>query len=246
MRNFGSYLWRAFCIKKLVRVLQVDQVNIMNDSNLSVEGKTKNITLRFVLAWILGTLFLVSGLILLFSDPIVGVAFILCSFLMLPPATDFLKKKVGFSLSGGLRFVLVVVLICIAVGTAAAGKNNTGAGNVGSTASANTQSTQAPIVVSASTLSTAYQGNEVAADAKYKGNLVQVNGIVYNVGKDITNTPYVELQAGQYDPFGIQCFFSQDDEAALAQVSSGQSITLEGTVSGKEINVLVEGCRIVN
>ena len=109
-----------------------------------------------------------------------------------------------------------------------------------------TQPSQTPIVVSASKLSTDYQSNEVSADAKYKGNLVEVTGTVYNVGKDIMGNPYVDLQSSEYDPLGVQCMFSQSDEAALGSISKGQEIALEGTVSGEVItDVVVNGCQIV-
>lgn len=105
--------------------------------------------------------------------------------------------------------------------------------------------TKPAIKVSAITLATAYKDNEVAADAKYKGQIVEVTGIVDTIGKDILDTPYITLGTTQYSFENIQCMFSKSDEAQLATVTKGKSITLRGEVSGKLVNVQVNGCSIV-
>ena len=102
------------------------------------------------------------------------------------------------------------------------------------------------IVVSAVRLYGDYKENEIAADAKYKGNVVKVSGIVNSIGKDILSTPYVTLAADQYGFSTVQCMFSRQDEPVLAQVSKGSSITLQGTVSGYTIlTPIINGCQIV-
>lgn len=224
----------------------------MNNSNPSSEVKTKNITFGLVFAWILGVIVGIVGIITLFTQPIVGIILVISALIALPPVSKFTKEKMHFSLSGGLKVSAVIILLIVAIAVASKGNSSSVATNTtGSVASVATNSStptpvqsQVPIIVTATKLSSDYQSNEVSADAKYKGNLVQVSGTIYNIGKDIMDNPYIELQNGPYDPFGVQCMFSQSDESKLANLSKGQTVTLLGTVSSKVINVLVEGCQI--
>ena len=103
------------------------------------------------------------------------------------------------------------------------------------------------IEISAVKLSREYNENKVSADIKYKDKYVRMNGIVNDIGKDILDDPYVTLKGIETLLFGIQCMFSHSDEPQLANLTKGQSITLEGSVSGEMIgNVIVRGCKIVN
>jgi len=109
------------------------------------------------------------------------------------------------------------------------------------------ETTQTPAIkVSAVQISQDYKDNEVAADAKYKGKLVEISGIVDTIGKDITDTPYIALKSYEYAIIDkIQCMFSKSDVEELSQVKKDQQITLQGEVSGKLGNIIVRGCEIV-
>ncbi len=107
-------------------------------------------------------------------------------------------------------------------------------------------STEQPIVVTATKLLADYKANEVAADATYKTKLIEVKGTVSTIGKDILDAPYIALTNGEpYSIESVQCMFAKTDEPQLATVTKGQSITLQGRVSGKLGNVLVRECKIV-
>jgi aspartyl/asparaginyl-tRNA synthetase len=94
--------------------------------------------------------------------------------------------------------------------------------------------------VSAGDLYSEYKANEVAADAQYKGKTVQVTGIVDSIGKDILDTAYVTLtEGGEYEMWGVQCMFAEKYESELAQLSKGQTVTIQGKVEGYLINVLL-------
>ena len=218
---------------------------------------TKKITLGFVLSWIFAVLFGVPGIMMLFEGKVLGgLLFILSALILLPPANTWAAKNIGFSLSGMLKFAVVIVLLIIS-GVVLSGdktpvqSTTPTASNVTTTnpqsVTQNTPVSQAPtaLKVSATQLSQTYANNEVAADAKYKGNVVDVTGVIETIGKDILNNPYVSLKTAEYSIISVQCMFSQADETKLATLSSGQSITLEGTVSGKIINVILDGCSVV-
>jgi uncharacterized protein (DUF1330 family) len=103
--------------------------------------------------------------------------------------------------------------------------------------------TQAPTIrISARQLYADYEANEVAADQKYKGAILEVLGTVDTIGKDITNTIFVALKGDQY--FGVvECMFSDEYAGAAARLKKGQTVTIKGRCEGKMINIIIlRGC----
>ncbi len=225
----------------------------MSNDNQSAEVKTKKITAGFVISWVLAVLFGVPGLIMLFQGKILtGLLFIIIALVLLPPLNTWIEKRTKFALSGGLKAILVIILMIAAgssLGTSAPSNPaiaSTSASSTASTVNTTKAPAQPPIDVSATDLSNAYNDNEVAADAQYKGKVVDVSGTIDTIGKDVLGNPYVALKTGEYSPFEVQCMFSDADEATLANLSSGQVVTLQGTVAGKPLDVEVDGCSVVN
>ncbi len=87
----------------------------MDNENQSPQKETKHITLGLVLAWIVGIFLAVGGFAMLFSKPLPGILILIAGAVALPPINKELKKKFNFSLSGGVRTVLVLAL-CIVAG----------------------------------------------------------------------------------------------------------------------------------
>ncbi len=217
----------------------------MDTKNKSSEVKTKNITFGLVFAWFFGIVVGIPAIVMLFTKTLVGILLLISALVVFPPTYNLIKDKLHFTISKGLKIAIVIVLFIIAgVVTGNSGSS------VKTATSAKSQPTQqaqpSAINVSAAKLFSDYSANQVAADAKYKNNLVEVTGIVGNIGKDILDNPYILLTDGQeYSLTGVQCSFSQSDNSQLATVSKGQQITLRGTVSGLMMNVEVSGCQIV-
>jgi hypothetical protein len=217
---------------------------IMNTPVQPSESKAKKITLGGIFSWMFFLFFALAGLIALVGKPSVGVLFLLASVICLPATNSLLKKHANFSFSGGVKVLLVLVLIAISIGISAPGSYNVDSGKQADTP----QAPSAPretIKVTATQLADDYKNNEIAADAKYKGNFVEVSGVIDTIGKDIMDTPYVSLTASQYSIVGVQCMFSREDASRLAGLSKGQSVTLRGEVSSKMMNVIVRGCSVV-
>jgi len=99
------------------------------------------------------------------------------------------------------------------------------------------------IKVTAADLAAVYESNEVKADQTYKGKMVEVTGTVDNIGVSIGQT-YVVLSNGkEYSIVGVQCFFKSESEIAkVAELKKGDSVTIQGKVDGKSINVGVNNC----
>jgi len=142
------------------------------------------------------------------------------------------------------RWWFWVIIVVVIIGIASSGDNSK-QGATGSQTQAAAEQQKAATKVTALALAGAYKDNEVAADATYKGQIVEVSGTVDTIGKDVLDTPYITLATGQYSFESVQCMFAKSDEPQLATVTKGQSITLRGEVSGKMGNVLVRGCSIV-
>ncbi len=106
---------------------------------------------------------------------------------------------------------------------------------------------QPELSVDADTLVTDYKANEVAADEKYKGKVIEVNGMISSIGKDITDAIYVTLQVGDPDIPSFtspQLFFSNEHENETAALVKGEPLRAKCLCEGKFMNILLKGCVI--
>lgn len=97
-----------------------------------------------------------------------------------------------------------------------------------------------PVTVSAYDLMAAYKANGVAADEKYKGKTLIIEGTVESIDKDIMDTPYVALRGSsdEYSMESVQCMF-EEDASKLGSLKKGQKVRIQGQVDGYMMNVLV-------
>ncbi len=166
------------------------------------------------------------------------------------PAQPPKKKSFASRLLGLGCIAVIVFIVLMVIGVMVGNKGSgSGAGSSTSSSSGDSSSSSAPdnppapaaISVSANQLSAAYNANEVSADDKYKDKLIAVTGTVDSIGKDITDTPYVTLQASG-DLLGVQCMFDDQYKGQLGQFQKGQHVTFHGTCKGKTLNVLLADC----
>lgn len=88
-------------------------MNDMNVPNVPPENAVKNITISSVLGWLLGVVLLVVGILFLVTNFTSGVLVVIAALLLLPPTSDYLVRKKNIKLSGGVRFVLAVILFVV-------------------------------------------------------------------------------------------------------------------------------------
>lgn len=70
-----------------------------------------------------------------------------------------------------------------------------------------------------------YQGNEVAADGRYKGRTLLVTGTVSEVKKDFTDSIVIHLRSS--NPFmSIDAHVEDSETAKAAQLNKGDTVTL--------------------
>jgi tRNA_anti-like len=105
------------------------------------------------------------------------------------------------------------------------------------------QPAPAALAVTLDTLLGDYKGNEVSADAQYKGKRISTTGLVDDIKKDILDRPYVTLGHGSdFEIPKVQCFIAASHTASAAALRKGQSLTVTGNVDGLMMNVLMKDC----
>lgn len=110
-----------------------------------------------------------------------------------------------------------------------------------------TESNAPPIEITAKNLASDYAANEVSADQKYKGKVLQVTGSVESINKDFTDGIYIVLTGtDDMGMDGIHCEFSSDHANDAAALSKGQKITIKGIGNGYMMgSATLSGCTVV-
>ncbi len=95
-----------------------------------------------------------------------------------------------------------------------------------------------------STLLGEYSDNEVRADVRYKQHWIRTSGIVGEVKKDITDSPYVTIGNGsEFQIPVVQCLLADDQVTRAASFSKGDRVKIVGRVDGLMMNVIMRDCR---
>ena len=116
-------------------------------------------------------------------------------------------------------------------------------GNSGSSSSSSSNSSEPPISITALTLATAYEDNEVAADEKYNGKNLLITGKVESIDT-VLGQSSVTLKGKEMSIVSVQCFVDDSQKSAVARLKKGQSATVQGTCDGKSLNVEIKNCII--
>lgn len=112
---------------------------------------------------------------------------------------------------------------------APAEETSTGSGNPAAKPAEPEKATPAVIITSVN-LTKEYSDNEVAADAKYKGKLIEVSGKVAGVDNGtFDNEIIVKLSDGQYDFSSTMCYMKDSEHDKVLALKKGQQVTLIGT-----------------
>jgi tRNA_anti-like len=107
------------------------------------------------------------------------------------------------------------------------------------------------IAVKAGDLLKEYGANAVAADAKYKGKVVQVTGKFGSASKVIALGYAVTVlpeDAGEGDVglTNVQCFIVESAQADVAKFQQGATVTMEGTCEGQTLaQIKMMKCTVV-
>lgn len=92
-----------------------------------------------------------------------------------------------------------------------------------------------------------YYDNEVNADQRYKGRVLEVSGPVGNIGKDVMDTMYITFHTDSTNlryP-RIQAYFAKEHVEQIAALKKRDIVTVRGRCKGKMMNVLLLDCTLV-
>lgn len=99
-------------------------------------------------------------------------------------------------------------------------------------------------VVSAKEMFTAYKANAAAADQKYKGRNISVNGTITAAGTDPFGKHFALFDVGDSVNF-VRCNFPDSAKSAVAGLKPNQPASLNGTVDGAMGgDVMLSNCSI--
>ena len=103
-----------------------------------------------------------------------------------------------------------------------------------------------PRIVSAATLISDYESNEIRADMQYGGKQTWISGQIDSVSRNVIGSgAYVVLTSGNaYDFRSVQCFFDETHLAELQSYSKGDRVFVRGNVTGLMMNVTVDAVAI--
>lgn len=88
------------------------------------------------------------------------------------------------------------------------------------------------ICVTAKQLCDDYAANEIAADHKYKGQILEVSGTIDEIMRlPLTDEPFLTLYCGLI--VDVWCYFDKADESLMLQVVEGDYVSVRGECAGK-------------
>lgn len=166
------------------------------------------------------------------------------------------KKKKGKIVGIVVGAIVVLVILGSALGSGDSENTNTTnattAGNANASVSDSTESktTKVPeeetIKVSAVDILAEYKANEVGADAKYNGKMVEISGVIDDFGKDVLGTTYITISDGkEFSTNSVQFYFKDDEISKISKLQKGDSVVIIGRCGNFSVfNLLVKNCKL--
>ncbi|MCX6166138.1 MAG: hypothetical protein NTU73_14960 [Ignavibacteriae bacterium] len=133
-----------------------------------------------------------------------------------------------------LSFLLIAFFIFLAFGSLFENKNEKKTYKPDSDGS---------IRISATSLYKEYLDNPVAADEKFKGKTLKVDGNVATIDKGIDGKICVMLETGELIGY-IFCYFPDSESKEVAKINRGNYKTIKGKCTGKLVGVVLENCEV--
>ncbi len=211
------------------------------DIQVATKAPVKAMWICMLLGWLLFVL-PIPGTIFL-AGPLNLAAFILAIVCLV-------RSRVGQGVIGLVGTTIVAAVVYF-IGLALLGAGLAGAATEGSRIRQERTAGEVAnavnvIRISAAQIVSDYEANEVAADGKYKGKILEIKGVIDSISKDMLNNPQVVLSSGNTRTFrSVQCSFTSDQQNALAALTKGSQIAIRGKCDGLMANVQLSGSQII-
>jgi len=127
-----------------------------------------------------------------------------------------------------LKWAVIVIVVLFILG-AIFGNDKDSDGASTNTNTSSTSEPEAPAIeVSANELLSAYNDNEVGANAKYKGKVLLVSATIDSIAAGFNDDPYLVLKAGgQFEFNKPQAHLAKSEHDKAVELKKGQKITLK-------------------
>lgn len=99
------------------------------------------------------------------------------------------------------------------------------------------------IRITAKNLFKEYLDNPVAADEKFKGKTLKVEGTVSSIDKGTDGRICVMLETDELIGY-IFCYFPDSESKDVAKINRGNYRTIKGKCTGKLVGVMLEDCDV--
>ena len=146
-----------------------------------------------------------------------------------------------------LILVVAIVLIAAIIGVVLVDLYATGGEQTSEpTPMQNTTSTITPtptcepgvVCVTAEQLCDDYEKNEIAADYKYKGKILDVSGKIKEIERGLTGGAFITLDCGFATR--VWCYFDKAHESEMTQVEAGDYVVIRGEGAGEALLDLLD------
>lgn len=150
------------------------------------------------------------------------------------------KKKNWFVRHKIVTGIIVVIVVLGVIGAAGGSKTDT--------STPNTSQTQEPTKaveatkISVTELADDFDSNQVAAEKKWNGKLVEFSAVVSNITD--SGLSFTNIGSKQFSLTQISCNVS--DKQSLLSLKNGESVTVKGTIGKQTIGVIgMTDCEVV-
>jgi hypothetical protein len=99
------------------------------------------------------------------------------------------------------------------------------------------------IKISAVNLYKEYIDNPVAADEKFKGRMLKVDGTVSLITQETDGRISIMLEGDVINGF-IFCYFPDSQSGNISRIKKGEYKTIKGRCTGKQVGVVMEDCEL--
>lgn len=110
------------------------------------------------------------------------------------------------------------------------------------TQSNSVQNEQAIIILNINSFLEEFEANEIRAEGNYVGKLISVTNRVDSINEGVFG-PYLLLRESEYDFFGIDCTFNEENQNQFIALNSGDIVTVKGKVSDYILgSIVLDNC----
>lgn len=108
------------------------------------------------------------------------------------------------------------------------------------------ENTTPEVIVTSANISKEYSENEVSADVKYKGKLIEISGKVASVDNGtFDNEMIVRISDGKYDINNTWCYMKESEREKVLAFKKGQQVVLIGKGDSATLgSPVLKDCRL--